>query len=204
MGRDVMRVNKTDEQAVISFELLVGTDGKEKMSKSLDNYVGITDAPHDIYGKVMSIPDSALENYFELCTYTPMGMVGDILMEIQKGGNPRDAKMRLAKEIVSIYHGEASACRAEEEFVSIIQKGGMPVTMPEIRVTEEPEAFETVRQYFSEQKEEKSNAEIRRLFEQGAISFNEEKIMDPHRKMQIPENGGVVKVGKKTWFRIIK
>lgn len=204
MGRDVMRVNKAEEQAVLSFELLVGTDGKEKMSKSLGNYVGITDAPSDMYGKVMSVPDSALDNYFELCTYTPMGMVGDILMDITKGGNPRDAKMRLAKEIVSIYHGEAAAIRAEEEFVNIFQKGGMPDTMPEIHIKQESEVFEIVQKYFLSQKEEKSNAEIRRLFEQGAVSFNEEKILDPHANIKIPENYGVMKVGKKTWFRIVK
>lgn len=205
MGRDVMRVNKAAEQAVLSFELLVGTDGKEKMSKSLGNYVGITDAPSDMYGKVMSVPDSALDSYFELCTYTPMGIVGDILMVIEKGGNPRDAKMRLAKEIVSIYHGEAAAIRAEEEFVNIFQKGGMPDVMPEIQMAqEESDMLELVQQFFAGQKEEKSNAEIRRLFEQGAVSFNEEKVIDPHTIVDIPEDGGVVRVGKKTWFRVYR
>lgn len=205
MGRDVMRVNKAAEQAVLSFELLVGTDGKEKMSKSLGNYVAITDAPTNMYGKVMSVPDATLDSYFELCTYTPMGIVGDILMAIEKGGNPRDAKMRLAKEIVSIYHGEAAAIRAEEEFVNIFQKGGMPDVMPEIQMAqEESDMLELVQQFFTGQKEEKSNAEIRRLFEQGAVSFNEEKVIDPHTIVDIPEDGGVVRVGKKTWFRVYR
>jgi tyrosyl-tRNA synthetase len=204
MGRDVMRVNKAEEQAVLSFELLVGTDGKEKMSKSLGNYVSITDAPSDMYGKIMSVPDSALDNYFELCTYTPMGMVGDILMDITKGGNPRDAKMRLAKEIVSIYHGESSAVRAEEEFVNTFQKKGVPETMPEIQAKGETGVFEIVQRYFVSQKEEKSNTEIRRLFDQGAVSVNEEKITDIHAKIQVTESGEVIKIGKKTWFRVIK
>ncbi len=201
MGRTVMKNEGKEPQAVLSFDLLVGTDGKEKMSKSLDNYIGITDEPADMYGKVMSIPDSALETYFELCTYTSMDGVREILSKIEKGGNPRDAKMRLAKEIVSIYHGESAAIRAEEEFVNIFQKGAMPGAMPEIPVIQDGDLFEAVKQYFLNQNEEKSNAEIRRLFEQGAISLNEEKITDPHEKVQIPENGAVIKIGKKNWFR---
>jgi tyrosyl-tRNA synthetase len=202
MGRDVMRVNKKEEQAVLSFELLVGTDGKEKMSKSLGNYIGITDTPSDMYGKVMSVPDSALDNYFELCTYTPMGIVGDILMDITKGGNPRDAKMRLAKEIVSIYHGEPAAIRAEEDFINIFQKGGMPEVIPEIRMEKDSgEAFEAVRQYFLSQNEEKSNAEIRRLFDQGAVTKNDAEKISHADRVQASD---VIKVGKRNWFRIVK
>jgi tyrosyl-tRNA synthetase len=201
MGRDVMRVNKTEEQAVLSFDLLVGVDGKEKMSKSLGNYIGITDTPADMYGKAMSVPDTALPQYFELCTYTPVEIAREILAKIEKGGNPRDVKMRLAKEIVSIYHGEAAAARAEEEFVNIFQKGGMPDTMPEVHITERSEAFEIVRKYFLDRKEEKSNAEIRRLFEQGAITKNDALKIDVH---EIIEIGDVVQVGKRRWFRCVK
>lgn len=202
MGRDVMKVNKASEQSVLSFELLVGTDGKEKMSKSLENYVAITDEPADMYGKIMSVPDAALKNYFELCTYTPMEMVKEILGEIEKGGNPRDAKMRLAKEIVSIYHGEAKAVAAEEAFVNIFQKGGVPEDMPEVKINRsEYEAMELLQNCFTE--EGKSNSDIRRLFEQGAISLNEEKISDPHQKVEVKE-GDMVKAGKKTWFKLVK
>jgi len=202
MGRDVMKVNKASEQSVLSFELLVGTDGKEKMSKSLENYVAITDEPADMYGKIMSVPDAALKNYFELCTYTPMDMVKEILGEIEKGGNPRDAKMRLAKEIVSIYHGEAKAVVAEEAFVNIFQKGGVPEDMPEVKINRsEYEAMELLQNCFTE--EGKSNSDIRRLFEQGAISLNEEKISDPHQKVEVKE-GDMVKAGKKTWFKLVK
>lgn len=202
MGRTVMKNEGHEPQSVLSFDLLVGTDGKEKMSKSLGNYIGITDAPGDMYGKVMSIPDSALDSYFELCTYTPMGMVGDILMDITKGGNPRDAKMRLAKEIVSIYHGEAAAIHAEEEFVNVFQKGGMPEVLPEVPLKAEGgEAFDVVKQYFASQNEEKSNGEIRRLFEQGAVTKNDADKLDLHDVLQ---SGDVVRVGKKTWFRAVK
>ena len=193
MGRDVMKINHAEEQSVLSFELLVGTDGKEKMSKSLDNYIAITDEPSDMYGKVMSVPDSALESYFELCTYTPMEMVNEILGKIEKGGNPRDAKMRLAKEIVSIYHGEAEAVKAEENFVNTFQKGGIPEDLPIIVAA--ADAFETVKRFFAG---EKSNTEIRQLFEQGAISRDD-------KKLELKDGvkaGDILKVGKKTWFKV--
>jgi len=197
-----MRVNKTTEQSVLSFELLVGTDGKEKMSKSLENYVAITDEPSDMYGKIMSVPDAALKNYFELCTYTPMDMVKEILEEIEKGGNPRDAKMRLAKEIVSIYHGEGKAVAAEEAFVNTFQKGGIPENMPEVRIEKlEYEAIELLQLCFTE--EGKSNSDIRRLFEQGAISLNEVKVSDIHESINV-KDGDIVKAGKKTWFKLTR
>ncbi|MCK9351571.1 MAG: tyrosine--tRNA ligase [Candidatus Paceibacterota bacterium] len=199
MGRDVMKVNHAEEQSVLSFELLVGTDGKEKMSKSLDNFIAITDVPFDMYGKVMSVPDSALITYFALCTYTPLDMIEDIFDKIKKGGNPRDAKMRLAKEIVSIYHGEAKAVHAEEEYIKTFQKGGVPEGIPEIDISHgESEAFEILKKCFGE---EKSNTEIRRLFDEGAITIGNEKITDPKAKIT-PKNGQVIKAGKKTWFKV--
>jgi tyrosyl-tRNA synthetase len=199
MGREVMKINHAEEQAVLSFELLVGTDGKEKMSKSLENYIAITDVPFDMYGKVMSVPDSALPVYFALCTYTPLDMIDDIFTKIKKGGNPRDAKMRLAKEIVSIYHGEEKALHAEEEFIKTFQKGGIPEGIPEITIPdEESEAFEILKKCFGE---EKSNTEIRRLFDEGAITIGNEKITDPKAKITA-KDGQVVKAGKKTWFRV--
>lgn len=107
MGRDIMKINKQEQQSVLAFELLVGTDGKEKMSKSLDNYIAITDTPADMYGKVMSIPDSLIPSYFTLCTYTPTGDISSIEENLKKGKeNPRDIKMRLAREIVEMYHGK--------------------------------------------------------------------------------------------------
>jgi tyrosyl-tRNA synthetase len=202
MGRDVMKANRAEEQSVLSFELLVGTDGKEKMSKSLGNYVAITDEPSDMYGKVMSVPDVALKSYFDLCTYTPMEMVKEILAKIEKGGNPRDAKMRLAKEIVSIYHGEAKAISAEEDFINTFQKGGVPENIPEVKIEKtEMEALELLQKCF--EGGNKSNSDIRRLFDQGAISLNDEKIADIHKQVTA-KAGDIVKAGKKTWFKLIK
>jgi len=195
LGRDIMRINHAEEQGVLSYKILVGTDGKEKMSKSLGNYIGITDDPSDMYGKVMSVPDSALENYFELCTYTPVPIVKEILEEIEKGGNPRDAKMRLAKEIVSIYHGEDSAIKAEESFINTFQKGGIPEDIPEIHGDD---AFGSVQKFFAEIGGMKSNSEIRRLFEQGGVSKEDGEKLSID---SVLKPGEVVKVGKKNWFK---
>jgi len=135
MGRDILKINKKEQQAVMSLELLEGTDGKEKMSKSLDNYIAITDEPNDMYGKIMSLPDTSIVNYFNLCTYTPQEEIKKIESEMKKGKmNPKDAKMRLAREIVVIYHGEDKAEQAEQNFIKTFQKGGLPEDLEEIIV----------------------------------------------------------------------
>ncbi|MCI0542407.1 tyrosine--tRNA ligase, partial [bacterium] len=207
MGRDVMRANGISEQAVLSFKLLEGLDGKQKMSKSLDNYVAIIDAPALMYGKVMSIPDASMPTWFELCTYTPMKDVKRILRGMdRKDGeseNPRDIKMRLAREIVSIYHGEEKAKRAEEEYVSVFQKGELPADMPivSIAVDRKLEAQEILEIFFFGQGEQKSRSDIKRLIEQGALTYQGKKITDPHTPIS-PAQGDIVKVGKKQWFKV--
>ncbi len=135
VGRDVMRANNVESQAVLALSLLEGLDGKEKMSKSLDNYIAITDTPNDMYGKIMSLPDASLRNYFELCTYTPTKDVDEIMRGLESGKNhPRDIKMRLAREITALYHGTTYAEKAEQNFIATFVKGGMPADAPTISV----------------------------------------------------------------------
>ncbi len=207
MGRDVQRVNNVPEQAVLSMKLLTGLSGKEKMSKSLDNYITITDAPENMYGKIMSIPDASLPEYFELCTYTSMKDVKEILKELEnKDGseaNPRDVKMRLAREIVSIYHGEEKAQKAEAEYISVFQKGELPVDIPVVSIADHRsmEAQEILELFFFGQGEKKSRGDIRRLIEQGAITYQGKKLMSPHECIS-PAQGDIVKVGKKQWFKV--
>ena len=106
MGRDVMKLNNLPPQSVMSIDLLVGTDGVEKMSKSLDNYISIVDEPFVMYGKIMSIPDAALRQYFILATYMPEEDINDVIKNVTAGKeHPRDLKMRLARQITAIYHG---------------------------------------------------------------------------------------------------
>ena len=197
MGRDVMRINKQPEQAVLTFKLLEGLDGKEKMSKSLDNYIAITDEPFDMYGKVMSIPDTSIPNYFELCTYTPMERIAEIKSEIMGGKiNPRDLKMELARQIVAEYYGEPKAKEAEADFIAKFQKKEIPDNVPEIN------ASGTLVDILIAQNLVPSKSEFRRLVEGGAITnlTTGEKIADPTFSV---DDTGVFKIGKHTFVKII-
>lgn len=198
VGRDIMEMNKKVPQAVLSFKLLEGTDGKEKMSKSLDNYIGITDEPNDMYGKVMSIPDSSIGNYFELCTFTPMDEVENIRKKLEKNSvNPKNIKMNLAKQIVAIYHGEDKARKAEEGFINTFQKGKIPEEMTEF----ETEKRKTLMDILVEAKLLSSKGDFRRLIEEGAVTDLEadKKITDVNF---IPRSGMKFKIGKRKFVKI--
>jgi tyrosyl-tRNA synthetase len=196
VGRDIMQMNNKTPQAVLSFKLLEGTDGSEKMSKSLDNYVGITDEPSDMYGKIMSIPDSSLGNYFELCTYTPLERVREIRMEIEEGSkNPRDIKMELAHQIVAEYHGIEAAKDAEADFVAKFQRKEIPDDIQEI------EGSGLLVDVLLANNLIPSKSEFRRLVDGGAITILEtkEKITDPAFTLS---ETLTLKIGKHTFIRI--
>lgn len=199
VGRDVMKMNKQVPQAVLSFDLLVGLDGKEKMSKSLDNYVAINDEPSDMYGKIMSIPDSALAEYFTLCTYTPQNDIDEIVSQMQNNKvNPKDIKMRLAGEIVAMYHGEGARVIAEQDFITKFQKKEIPDEVPEYTASQD----ELLMDVFKKADVVESNNEFRRLVEESAITLltdENQKISDP----QIHAKEGVYKIGKKRFIKIV-
>jgi tyrosyl-tRNA synthetase len=199
MGRKIMEIGQKKPQSVLSFKLLEGTDGKEKMSKSLDNYIGITDEPNDMYGKVMSIPDSSIGNYFELCTFTPMKEVEKISKGVLDGSiHPKEIKMTLARQIVSIYYGEKKAKEAEENFVKTFQKKEIPAEMEEI-VGPKGEFLSEV---LVKNKIVASKGEWRRLILGQAVHDLEKKqnITDPNIK--IIENL-TLKIGKKRFLKIL-
>lgn len=198
VGRDVMKMSKQPEQAVLSLEILPGLDGVEKMSKSLDNYVAITDAPSDMFGKIMSIPDSIIAKYFELVTYTPLKEVEKIEKEINGGKtNPRDLKLRLAHEVVSIYHGEHSAKEAEEDFVETFSNKSVPKDVETVKAAAGAELAEIL----ISQGVVKSKSEWRRLVESGAVSN-----MEPGKKIESPgielDEALTLRVGKHRFIRI--
>ncbi len=198
VGREVMEMNKKIPQAVLSFKILEGTDGKEKMSKSLNNYIAITDEPNDMYGKVMSIPDSSIENYFELCTFTPIDEVKTISKNLLNNSiNPKETKMNLAKQIVAIYHGENKAQKAEENFIDTFQKGKIPEEMIEIKIIKNKSLMDIL----VETETLASKGEFRRLIEEGAITN-----LDTAKKIInvnfIPKSGMKFKIGKKRFIKI--
>jgi len=199
MGRKVMEITKKKEQqAVLSFKLLVGTDGKEKMSKSLDNYIGITDAPNDMFGKIMSIPDTAILSYFELCTFTSTDEIEQIKKKLKdRKNNPRDIKMDLAQQVVEIYHGRKKAEEAKASFVATFQNKKLPDDMPEVKVAKGTLLVDAL----IDADILDSKSEFRRLMGEGAIRKNgEEKLNDPTMKV---EEDMVLKVGKHRFIKIV-
>jgi tyrosyl-tRNA synthetase len=197
VGRDVMKMNSQPPQAVLGFELLVGLDGKEKMSKSLDNYIAITDTPANMYGKVLSIPDSVIANYFELCTYTTLDRIEEIKKEIAGGKvNPKDIKMELARQIVAEYHGEKNVKEAEEDFITKFQKKEIPDEIDEFKVEKETLLIDAVLANGLVE----SKGEFRRLLDEGAVTDlkTKEKISDPQIKI---EQELTLKIGKKRFVK---
>lgn len=193
MGRKVQRHFGQPEQDILTVPLLVGLDGVKKMSKSYGNYVGLDDEATDMFGKVMSLPDALIENYLLLCT----GLVSDEIKNIMKLP-PRDAKVRLGKEITSIYHGEKDAGKAVENFEKIFSKKEIPEDAPElILFGKEISAVDLV--LLSGVAESKSEA--KRLIEQGALEVGGRVEKDIHA-MLTPQNGDAVRIGKKYFARI--
>ncbi len=197
VGRDIMNMNKKIPQAVLSFKLLVGTDGKEKMSKSLDNYISIIDEPNNMYGKVMSIPDSLLTHYFELCTFTPLERIVEIEKELKNEKiNPKEIKMELARQIVSLYHGEEKAQQAENQWVLTFEKKEIPEHVPEYHLKN------TLLETVIDNNILFSKGEYRRILEQNGIHnlTSNETITDMG---YIPEKETVIKIGKQKFLKII-
>jgi tyrosyl-tRNA synthetase len=172
MGRDVMKANDMEPQSVMAMDILVGTEGKEKMSKSLDNYIAITESSADMFGKVMSIPDSAIEQYFTLATFTPAKDVEDIVRGMKKGTvNPKDTKMSLAHQIVAIYHGSTEADLAREIFISTFSKKEIPEDVEEIIAKK----GEKVVDILAQRGFANSKSDARRLVTQGGVHILETK-----------------------------
>jgi tyrosyl-tRNA synthetase len=192
-----MKMNKQPEQSVMSMDILEGLDGKEKMSKSLNNYVGIADAPSDMYGKILSIPDALIPRYFLLATYTPESEIAETERQLKNGDlHPRDAKMRLAKQIVAIYHGDAAGAAAEENFIRTFSEGKAPEDVAEFSLSDGC----TVLDALMETKSAKSRSDARRLIEANAVTN-----LDTDEKMKdamavIP--AGTYRVGKHTFFKV--
>lgn len=201
VGRDVQKRYGKEQQVVITMPLLEGTDGYEKMSKSLDNAIGITEDPKDIFGKTMSIPDTLIYKYFELCTSLSNDELRKIKGDLESGAvNPRDLKRRLGTELVKQYYDEASAMRTIEEFDKIFIKKELPDEIPEVNISED--SMKLVDLLTSTNlSESKTNA--RKLIEQGAVNVDGKKITDVNSIMNI-RHGMVFKVGKRKFLRVTK
>ncbi|HSE34890.1 MAG TPA: tyrosine--tRNA ligase [Candidatus Paceibacterota bacterium] len=198
MGRRIMEITNTNTpQATLAVRLLVGLDGKEKMSKSLDNYIGVTDAPADMYGKVMSIPDAAIPEYLELATYSDLATVALVRDGLASGTlHPKKEKMRLARQIVEIYHGREKAEEAERAFENVFAKGEIPNDVRTISVAKGTLLADAL----ATENVVASKSEFRRLIDEGAIAeMDGEKITDPFVKI---ERAMTLRIGKKRFLKI--
>jgi tyrosyl-tRNA synthetase len=200
VGRKLQEEFGQSPQVVLTMPLIEGTDGYLKMSKSYDNYIAFTDSPQDIFGKVMSIPDHLIIKYMKYLTDIPKDKIKDIENQMKSEEvNPRDIKMILAEEIVTLLYNKKEAEKAKQNFVSIFQKREMPEDLPEIQIKK----GETILDIVSKTDVYDSNSEMKRAIMQGAIRINDEKIKD-FKNVVDCEDGAILRVGKKSYFKIKK
>ncbi|RJQ29004.1 MAG: tyrosine--tRNA ligase [Peptococcaceae bacterium] len=205
MGRTLQREYGQEPQVAIMMPILEGLDGVQKMSKSLGNYIGIDELPGEMYGKAMSLPDEMMLRYFELVTAISMEELRSIAEGLEKGSlHPRDAKMRLAREIVAQYHDKYAADQAGGEFKRIFQQHDLPEEIDAVYLA--PEIIEDglvwLQRVLVTCGMAGSASEARRLIGQGAVKVNGEKVSDPNAKIN-PVSGTVVQVGKRRFARLI-
>lgn len=185
-------------QDIIGMRLLVGTDGQRKMSQSLGNYIGLSESPTEIYGKVMSIPDQVILDYFELATTVPLGQVAEYRRQLQSGTNPRDIKAKLAEAVVTTYHNATKAAKAALEFDRIFTKKEVPRAIPTIP---KPSNGKTILDVLVAAKTVGSKGEARRLVQQGAVTIDGVVITDITQATGFV-SGVVIQVGKRRFFKI--
>ena len=199
MGRELQKKSKQSQQVIMTLPLLEGTDGVEKMSKSYDNYIGLSDSPADMFGKVLSIPDEMIIKYLTLTTNLAMSEVEDIRERMEAGENPRDFKRLLGRELVKVYYNEAAGIAAQEAFDQLFIKKDVPDEMPELTISDDGE---TLLSLLDKSGLFASKGEIRRLVKQNAVSVDGEKIKDEFMPFRTAGTF-VIKAGKRKFVRII-
>ncbi|EOX3390546.1 tyrosine--tRNA ligase [Vibrio cholerae] len=196
MGRELQKANGQKPQVVLMMPLLVGLDGEKKMSKSAHNYIGVSEAPSEMFGKIMSISDDLMWSYYELLSFRPLEEVAQFKAEVANGANPRDIKILLAKEIIARFHSQADADAAEQEFINRFQKGAMPEEMPEF----EFESGIAISNLLKEAGLVASTSDALRMIKQGAVKLDGEKLEDA--KLIAACGTSVYQVGKRKFARV--
>lgn len=203
MGRTLQKEYGQQEQIALFMPILEGTDGEKKMSKSLGNYIGINESPDEIYGKTMSIPDTLIIRYFELATDVHPDEIDKMKQQMDSGEvNPRDLKMRLARELVALYHGKDASIKAEENFISVFSKGNAPEDIEEVVISRAEFSGGKIwlPKLLVVAKLAPSTSEARRLVEQGAVRINDVKA-ESAGDVQV-KDGDVLNVGKRKFAKI--
>jgi len=200
MGRQLMEQEGLEPQVVLTMPILEGLDGVQKMSKSLNNYIGVADPPDEMFGKVMSVSDDLMWRYFELLSFRPMREIEGFREQIAAGTNPRDIKFLLGEELVARFHDQAAARHARENFIARFQKGAMPDEMPEHELVA-PEGGLPIGNALKDAGLVSSTSEAFRMIKQGAVRVDGEKVSD--RGATLPAGQSFVcQVGKRKFARI--
>lgn len=200
VGRQLQEAHGLKPQITLTMPILEGLDGVQKMSKSLNNYVGINDAPDDMFGKLMSISDDLMWRYFELLSFRPMSEIEGFRQEIEAGKNPRDIKFLLAEELIARFHDEAAATRARENFIARFQKGAMPEDMPELTISADEQTI-PIANLLQRAKLVQSTSEALRMIQQGAVRIDGERVEDKKLGIEVG-TCQVYQVGKRRFARV--
>ena len=199
VGRELQRAFDQEPQVCITLPILEGLDGTNKMSKSLDNYVGINEAPDEMFGKIMSISDDLMWRWFELLSFKPINAINELKKEVKSGMNPRDTKILLAEEIIERFHSKDDAENAKNTFLDRFQKGAKPKDIETFSISMDDDI--AIGNLLKESGLVQSTSEAMRLVKQGAVKINDEKIDDP--KLSIEKNQELlVQVGKRRFLKI--
>ena len=201
VGRQLQEAYGQEPQVVLTMPILEGLDGVQKMSKSLNNYIGITDAPEEMFGKIMSISDDLMWRYFELLSFSPMSEIEGYRRQIEDGANPRDIKFLLGEEIVARFHDPVAAQKAKQAFIDRFRKGAMPEDMPEVELQASTEQGMPIANVLKEAGLVSSTSEALRMLKQGAVRLDGERLEDRSKVLE-PDSTVVAQVGKRRFARV--
>lgn len=200
MGRELQKSEGQRPQTVLMMPLLEGLDGVQKMSKSLGNYIGITDSPTEMFGKIMSISDVLMWRYYDLLSFKPIEEITGFKIQIEQGANPRDVKIELAKELIARFHNEEAAQAAHQEFINRFQKGAMPDEIDEKAITTESGVM-AIANVLKEAGLVSSTSDAMRMIKQGAVKIDGEKIADNKLQCQAGTTA-IYQVGKRKFAKV--
>ncbi len=200
MGRELQRQYGQDPQTIITMPILEGLDGVQKMSKSLNNYIGINDRPGEMFGKLMSISDNLMWRYFELLSFQTLDMIDGWKREVEQGMNPRDVKFRLAGEITARFHSQSAAEAAQQEFIDRFSKGAMPEDMPEVTLHSDEGALQ-IANLIKDAGLTQSTSDALRMIRQGAVKIDGEKVADTKLAIKTGSTH-IYQVGKRRFARV--
>ena len=201
VGRQLQEAYGQTPQVVLTMPILEGLDGVQKMSKSLNNYIGIAELPDDMFGKLMSISDELMWRYFELLSFRSLAEIGKLRQEMDEGRNPRDIKFELGRELVARFHSQSDADRARDNFIARFQKGALPEDMPEVSLAAGGEGI-PIANVLKDAGLTPSTSEALRMIRQGAVRIDGERVSDP-KLLLMAGTSCICQVGKRRFAQVV-